>query len=440
MSIAVGLASASAVLLRLLETSWPSFAPWLPSAPGITAGPPDLVGKDSSTLNLFLYRVTRNTGWPDVPSRPPLSVAPPGQTGSLFGPLVVDLHYAVTAHSKDPLVAELLLGEAMLTLHEHQHVGRNAIAAILSDTTHVSPPYDKSAVQALEEATALARQMESLTISSQPAGLEQLSQFWSAAQTPARSCAFYLVTAVVLERLDPRPIPRIVLSRGPLGPTGQEPGPAVKLIGDSTAPRLVSVEMDAGDPSALLGESVVLRGVGLVGTASAELRRGDDAAHTVAFTRAEGDEAAFAIDGMTGDWHPGVYSIRGWNAGIASNALPLQLAPRVDWAGAVVGAVQGPVGDVPATRELEVSFEPPAAEDQEILLFVGGAGYRADANPTQIAKTATRPPRTRATFHISALPTGEYPARLSVDGIDSHQFDRSTRPPSLRIDQKVTVT
>ncbi len=93
---------------------------------GVDALAPDLiqeVAKTKTRLNLFLYQATPNSGWRNVglPSHN-------GQGERTSAPaLALDLHYLLTAYSKDTFGAEILLGYAMQLLHETPVLTRQTI-------------------------------------------------------------------------------------------------------------------------------------------------------------------------------------------------------------------------------------------------------------------------------------------------------------------------
>src|SRR5438067_457520 len=104
MSSALAIAAVTAVLKNLLDNRLieQGVAATLGDVT-VSAQPPDRisVGADEkSQLNLFLYRLTPNTGWRKTDSR----------NGNGHGPsLALDLHYLLTAYGEQDLQAEILL-------------------------------------------------------------------------------------------------------------------------------------------------------------------------------------------------------------------------------------------------------------------------------------------------------------------------------------------
>ena len=131
---------------------------------GVETLPPDLVEDETageSRLNLFLYRVSPNMGWRnvDLPSRNGR-----GERTS-NPPLALDLHYLLTAYSKENFHAEILLGCAMQLLHETPVFPRSDIRRI----QQVWSSGTDTLLQALATAE-LAEQAEQIKLSPQPFG------------------------------------------------------------------------------------------------------------------------------------------------------------------------------------------------------------------------------------------------------------------------------
>src|SRR2546423_8323610 len=122
MSSALGIAAVTAVLKNLLDNRLieQGVAASLGDV-SVSALPPDRIatGADErSQLNLFLYRVTPNTGWRR--SSVSLGDSHNGQNGrngrdgeakrAPPAPLALDLHYLLTAYGEQDFQAEILLG------------------------------------------------------------------------------------------------------------------------------------------------------------------------------------------------------------------------------------------------------------------------------------------------------------------------------------------
>jgi uncharacterized protein DUF4255 len=199
-SSALAIASVTAVLRNLLDNG--VINDQVVSSVGnvtVSAIAPDLVPIDAnaaSRLNLFLYHVTPNQGWRNVglPSR--------SSNGDRLSnpPLALDLHYFLTAYASRDLHAEILLGHGMQVLHETPVLAREGIrralgvANLIADPqNHLPPDLERIALSGLDE------QVESIKITPEALGTEELSRLWAAFQTHYRPSAGYLASVVLIE-------------------------------------------------------------------------------------------------------------------------------------------------------------------------------------------------------------------------------------------------
>jgi Pvc16 N-terminal domain len=198
MSNALAIAAVSAVLKDLLNNGIINHD--LASAVGavnVSARAPDLVptgGNDPAQLILFLYRVSYNQGWCNnaLPSRDDRGerVSNP--------PLALDLHYLLIAHGAQEFQAEILLGYAMQLLHENPVLSRDAIRRALAPPAPVSGGVLPPAFQALAAAD-LADQFESIRITPDILGVEELAKIWPTFHTGYRVTTGYQVSVVLIE-------------------------------------------------------------------------------------------------------------------------------------------------------------------------------------------------------------------------------------------------
>ena len=106
----------------------------------ITSLPPGLVeasnGSTTSQLNLFMYRVSANSGYSNLgyPSR--------NGRGQFVNnpPLALNLHYLLTAFGERELHSEILLGYGMHLLHENPVLFRSTIRTSLSSASALPFP------------------------------------------------------------------------------------------------------------------------------------------------------------------------------------------------------------------------------------------------------------------------------------------------------------
>ena len=129
----------------------------------------------------------RNVGLPSHDSRGERVANPP---------LGLDLHYLLTAYGAAEFQAEILLGYGMQMLHEAPVLTRDAIRRALTPT----PPFSSSVLPpALQGASDLADQVESIRITPQVLSSEEISKLWTAIQSHYRPTAAYQASVVLIE-------------------------------------------------------------------------------------------------------------------------------------------------------------------------------------------------------------------------------------------------
>jgi Pvc16 N-terminal domain len=193
MSNTLAIAGVSAALKDLLATNMlrHRVADALGAAVTVSVLSPDLVPRSDHGpyLNLFLYQVTENTALRNV--------APSSRSPAAQQPLALDLHYLLTAYGAAELHAEVLLGAALSTLHEHPVLQHDQLRAAFTPTTTDDDPL-APAYQALAHCD-LALQEELLRIT--PAGLNllEMSRIFSATQSPYRPSIGVRISVVLID-------------------------------------------------------------------------------------------------------------------------------------------------------------------------------------------------------------------------------------------------
>ena len=194
MSNALAIAAVTAVLKSLLQEHLVK----LGGSAEVTVLAPDLIlpnnttaGSQGDKLNLFLYQVTPNSGWRNVglPSRDS------GGKRVSNPPLGLDLHYMLTAYSKESFRAEMLLGYGVQLMHEISVLTRNAIRTALEPPPPPAPP----PYPPILATAGLAEQVEQIKICPQSLSSEEISKLWSAFQSHYRPTAAYQVSVVLIE-------------------------------------------------------------------------------------------------------------------------------------------------------------------------------------------------------------------------------------------------
>ncbi|MGY3149394.1 hypothetical protein ACVWYQ_006393 [Bradyrhizobium sp. USDA 3397] len=445
MSNALAIASVTRVLKDLLNDGFVNHD--VSGAIGgnvtVTALPPDRISTDvdaaqTSQINLFLHQVTPNSGWRnrDLPTR--------NTEGQRLGnPLLsLNLHYLVTAYGAEELHSEILLGYAMLLLHENTVLTREAIRSSLAGVAvdQESLPPALRAVAGSE----LAEQQELIRITPANLSTEEMSKLWSAFQARYRPTAAYEVSVVLMESKRPRRAPLPVLTRGRRDPdTGREEGITASPTLLPPYPTLTALTFADEMNVVRMGEVVTLEGHYL---ASDEIvvcftdprtRRafslkavagGTPLRRTVQLPSdpATGPVAADAPENPE-NWRPGPYDVTivlkppGEDAARTSNALAMMLAPRIV-----------SVAYAAASKQINVECSPPVGKNQRVSLIVGQREVPAES----ITTASTR----QLTFSTAGIVPGTYWVRLRVDGAESILIDRSARPPAFVATQKVVVT
>src|SRR5215471_19778170 len=199
----------------------------------------------ANQLNLFLYQVLPDAAWRNM--NIPTQVAR-GETG--IPPLALTLHYLLTAFGRDNdttgPTGHHLLGQAMSILYDHALLGPDEIRAATAASLPTSD---------------LDRQVERVRINLQPLSLEEISKLWTGLATQYRLSVAYEVSVALIDSTQPAKAPLPVLTRGP---GDQGISSQANLI--SPFPALDQIQLPNNQPSALLGDTLVLTGQHLDGT------------------------------------------------------------------------------------------------------------------------------------------------------------------------------
>jgi hypothetical protein len=137
------------------------------SSGDLAKGDPDFLGLHSTTLSLFLYRVTINEHARNAPQHPRNEYASP--------PLAVDLHFLMTAWSNSALNEQVILAWSMQQLHQHP------ILAVESPSPATWQPDDR--VQVIPADLSL----------------EDIMRIWDSLQPSYRLSVAYLARVVLID-------------------------------------------------------------------------------------------------------------------------------------------------------------------------------------------------------------------------------------------------
>lgn len=437
MTSALGVAAVTAAMKDLLNEGLLNHDLSPVGSFAVTALPPDRVatGQDEpNQLNLFLYQVTSNPGWRNVglPTR--------GGDGGRLGsaPLALDLHYLLTAYGAKDLNAEILLGYAMLLLHETPVLTREQLRVVLGGKPLVDGEILPGPFGTLSAAD-LADQIELVKITPVFLDTEDLSKLWTAMQARYRPTVAYVASVVLLESGPGQAVAAPVLKQGPLdrGPTA---------VG-AALPSLVDVRSAASEqlPALRLGDDALLSGANLAGSAvSATLWRNAlaDVERTLPAVDLQPSALTVHLPSVAEDaaamdeWAPGIYTVslvvtRPELPAFSLGAVPVALAATID-----VSPLTAPAGDLALTVTCTPRLRP---EQHGRVRFVFGTRQIV---PDAILSPPDPTQPTQVDVTVPAAQVGEYLLRLRVDGIDSLPIELTGTPPALAFDaqQRFTVT
>jgi len=408
MSNALAIAAVTATLKDLINDSLLGLDLSAIGSIAVTATPPDRISTgqtEPNQLNLFLYQVSPNSGWRNhnLPTRDGA-----GQR-TRNAPLALDLHYLLTAYGAQDLNAEALLGLAMLALHDTPGLDRARLRSVLGPP---NPPFgDFSALN-------LADQIESLKITPQFLGGEELSKLWTAMQARYRPSMAYLVSVVLIESSGNARAPLPVLKRG-----DDDRGPSALA---ASAPRVTAVHPAASDllRAARLGDLLLVKGQHLqAGHAELVFEHARAAAPlalpVTANPNAPGLQAqlptAGVDDGAMAAWLSGLYAVRlhvslpGLPV-ISSAPVAMMLAPLL---------TVSPLAAAPGALALSVECSPRLHPDQHAGVRVSFGGHELAPDSIDTPADPALPCTLQVSVPAALAVTGRHPVVVRVDGVDS---------------------
>jgi len=433
MSNALAIASVTHVLKDLLNDGLinQNVSAALGSAVQVTSLPPGQIesqqGSASSQLNIFMYRVSHNTGWKNTgfPSR--------DDRGQIVSnpPLALDLHYLLTAYGEDELHAEILLGYGMQLLHENPVLGRDAIRSSLTPAT-VSDPSGRLPSRLLALAgSGLAEQIEQIKITPEPINTEEISKLWNAFQAKYRPCTAYLATVVLIESDKPTRSSLPVMKRNVYAVSFRQPV-INNILSHEDAPNATvsgNRRIVTGDVLVLQGEQLKSEGV-LVRVGKVDIA--PDAANVSATQISLKLEASLGLKaGVQGvqvvqpiivseDEPPGKRGFRGAYSSLQSFVL----SPEITGTQVVTNPIEG---STLRAAEITTEVNPAIHKGQRVLLLLNETSLAAGEKPVSYSfplpaeQLATNPvPVDSVTFNMeSGIAAGDYLVRIEVDGAGS---------------------
>lgn len=417
MSNALAIAGVTAVLEYCFNQVYQSPGSAL-SGVTISALAPDIIQASITAaagpqlqVNLFMHQVTPNAAWRNV-GMP--SLGPDGSTRLANQPLALDLHYLLTAYSNDEMIAEALLGYAVMMLHENPILPRALIQTALNGVPHTNPLWSFMAT------TGLADQIEMIKITPSVLGREEMAWLWTALKADYRPTFPFQVSVVLIEPSTPFSFALPVLRRN----ITVQPGPPPQLLTVS-APIHQSASAP-GDVVTLTGETLANASLVVLSNPKLGINYPPFAPATVGDTT-----VTFKVPDDPANFPAGVYNLSlrfldtGGNVTASTNILPLLVAPVVlpFTAGAAVANALGTM--------VTLKCKPNVWPSQSASLALAGT-----AEPLSTTLTASSG---TLTFQFPKLAPGQYLAQMQVDGVSSQIGVQWTPWPPVFTGTKLTV-
>lgn len=410
MSNSLAIAAVTATLQSLLQQNITSETDLVDTKVTILPLDKARTGITSNQLNIFLYQVVRSAAWSnaDMPRQ-----SKPGERN--YPPLPLNLYYLITAFGRDDDLTQpfghQVLGKAMSLLHDYPVINPDDIKAA---TAVLLPDAD------------LDKQIEHVRLTWHPMSLDELSKLWTGFSSQFRLSAAYEVDVTLIESQRSAGAPLPILTRGK-----DDSGVASQPDLTPTVPTLDTVVPPKSQPSIRLGEALTLTGFNFDGSnvgvqfshplLPAPLEVAPDPGGTDKML-------TVTIPNTPAAWPAGFYSIcvlvqrPGENFRRATNAMPVTLAPTIG-----ISPPTPAAGNIVFT----VTVAPDVLPEQRVMLLLRDKEIAPDPHPVQ---TGT------LTFPAVAMATGDYPARLRIDGVDSLLVKRDAKPPVFDPSQIVKVS
>jgi hypothetical protein len=381
----------------------------------VTTQPPDKARANNSgnQINLFLYNVTHNAALRNTSLPGQLR---PGESG--VAPLALDLHYLLTAYGNDndDILGCRILGKAASVLNDHPILSADEISTSI-------------------QGNDLGNQIDHIRITPQNIAVEAMSQLWMIFQTQYRISVGYQVGVVMIDSAAPVKIPPPVLNRG------KDNRGAKTSTGLSAA--LQKVVLPHNLPSCEIGDEVTIQGDSIdvdseIHFANRHQHLIDGSLNIEEIVKKPGSNSApgnivVKLDDPS-EWSAGLYTVyaiipRGDDPSIATNDLPLSVAPKVTLSNVTISPTGSPIL---RNVDLVITIDPKVLSGQKVYLLFGNKQVLWNPNPR---------PKTADTvkFQIKDVEIGQYLVRLRVDGVDSMPFDLNSQPLSFDNSQKVVV-
>jgi hypothetical protein len=394
----------------------------------VTAQPPDRIsdasnGDPINRLNLFLYRVTPNTGWTN--QRLPARSSSGEKISNPF--LALDLLYMLSAYATDDLNAEVLLGFGMQSLHETPVLDRDAVRAALGPAGPVSGSLLPPAFQTLSPAD-LADQFEQIRITPFYVSMDEVSKLWTSLNTPLRMSALYQATVVLIESQTSTRTALPVLTRAAFVRQLHRPSIARLLSQGPADPRPLQTR------HIVHGDDLVLEGSGLRGEITrVAIGEGEESPTEVNERRIRVALPATLRPGVTGvqvvhriaKLPPSTEEMPGEMSNLVAFVLHPSLAPAggITLVNVEPEDAADPAGLLRGRIRLEFAHDIGSDQRAELLLneVAPPATRRAFAHTFRAVPLAQPAPETVTSreFDFRQVQPGAYLVRAQIDGSES---------------------
>lgn len=441
MSNALAIAAVTYLLGDILRDGILNGNPTPPALGDVTvrALPPDrapaMTDSTINMVNLFLYRVSPNTGWSN------LNYPSHDSRGNRISnpPLALDLHYLITVFGAEDYVAEILLGYVMQILHETPILTSDAIQASLGGavlSTGTLPPGLQTA-----SASDLAHQFESIRITPHYIDMEEMSRIWSSAGGQYRTSVAYQVSVVLITAQKSTrsglPVQAYFVEGRTLRP------PRIESVLSSRGARL---QIQEGDDFILTGFNFKSDTTRVVIGNSEVTPTGTDPVTNEPNLQ----DNRIRVTPPT-DLRAGVVPVRVvhyFGLGdppvdhrvIESNAYPVLYNPRITAPATVQSNV---ISGGRATADLRIMLAPDLGVDQRVTVYLNEATSPAPTDRDLFGYSVVAPtrdetdPADRVDVTFTNVHPAEYFVRVRVDGAESAL--NPTDPAAPRVDLTVGV-
>ena len=373
-----------------------------------------------SLLNLFMYHVSPNTGWRN--ERLP-SINSSGERMS-NPPLALDLHYILSAYSKEELHTEILLGYGMQLLHENPVLAREAVKRSLSvpgEFTGTGLPVHLRSLST----SKLDEQVELVKITPEGISTDEMSKLWTAFQSKYRPSAAYMATVVLIESSRSTKTPLPVRERNIyVNPIKQPVISKIKSQSGPGNPIIQNQKILHNFRLVIEGENlksenlkIILDGIELA-TAPAP----DEISNSqIIFQLPQGIAAGIHGLQVSGPVKMGTPEVL--HRGVESNVEALILCPVIDPVSIEVTNVIGS-GNSGRSAHIGMNVKPAIGPQQRILLLMNQVNNAPGTAPLAYSFQSIIPlsppePAEEITVVVSGVKAGTYLVRIQVDGTES---------------------